>query len=112
MSKYDYSKLQNGSDIRGVAINGVPGETVNLTEEVAGRLARAFLFHLSHGAGKEPCELTIAVGRDPRLSGLAITDAFFEALKPYGCRLLNAGIASTPAMFMSTILKNTTATAQ
>lgn len=105
MSKYDYSKLQNGSDIRGVAINGVPGETVNLTEEVAGRLARAFLFHLSHGAGKEPCELTIAVGRDPRLSGPAITDAFFEALKPYGCRLLNAGIASTPAMFMSTIFE-------
>ena len=28
MARLDYSKLQNGSDIRGVALDGVPGETV------------------------------------------------------------------------------------
>lgn len=105
MAKYDYSKLQNGSDIRGVALEGVPGEAVNLTEEAAGRLSRAFLFYIAHGTGKEPQEVTLAVGRDPRLSGSAIADAFFEALKPYGCRIFDAGIASTPAMFMSTLFE-------
>ncbi len=30
MKEYDYKKLQNGSDIRGVAMDGVPGENVKL----------------------------------------------------------------------------------
>ena len=29
----DWKKLQNGSDIRGVALEGIEGENVNLTEE-------------------------------------------------------------------------------
>ena len=29
----DYMHLQNGSDIRGVAMDGVPGEAVTLTED-------------------------------------------------------------------------------
>ena len=31
----DYRKLQNGSDIRGIAITGVPGELPNLTPDEA-----------------------------------------------------------------------------
>lgn len=103
MSKYDYSKLQNGSDIRGVAIDGVPGETVNLNKETTMRLAKAFLYWLTSKTGKDPASLTISIGRDPRLSGPGLTDAFCQALVSYGCRILDAGIASTPAMFMSTI---------
>ena len=34
----EYSKLQNGSDIRGVALPLVAAEPVNLTEESAGPL--------------------------------------------------------------------------
>ena len=29
----DYTKLQNGSDIRGVAMEGIEGQHVNLTEQ-------------------------------------------------------------------------------
>ena len=29
----NFKKLQNGSDIRGVALEGIPGEAVNLTED-------------------------------------------------------------------------------
>lgn len=105
MAVYDYSRLQNGSDIRGVALEGVENEHVNLDEEAAERLARGFLYWLTLTAEKNPEELTISVGRDPRLSGEAIADAFCRALKPYGCRILNAGLASTPAMFMSTIFE-------
>ena len=35
----DWKKLQNGSDIRGVALEGVPGETVNITPEVTAAIA-------------------------------------------------------------------------
>lgn len=105
MAKYDYAKLQNGSDIRGIALEGVPGEAVNLTEEAAGRLGRGFLFWLTNMTGKSAGELTISIGRDPRLSGPDIAKALMDALKPSGCKVLDAGIASTPAMFMSTIFE-------
>lgn len=105
MPKYDYSKLQNGSDIRGVAIEGVPGEAVNLDAETVIRLAKGFLYWLSAKTGKETDSLTISIGRDPRLSGPALASAFCQSLAPYGCKILNAGLASTPAMFMSTIFE-------
>ncbi len=102
MPKYDYSKLQNGSDIRGIALTGVPGEEINLDAEAATRIGRAFLFWLSNITGKKPSDITIAIGRDPRLSGSDLTDAFCKGICQHGTKVLNAGIASTPAMFMST----------
>lgn len=105
MPRYDYGKLQNGSDIRGIALDGVAGESVNLDTEAAGRIARGFLFWLHHTTGKDAAQLTISIGRDPRLSGEAIVEAFCDAIAPYGCKILNAGLASTPAMFMSTIFE-------
>ena len=100
---YDYKKLQNGSDIRGVALEGVSGEPVNLTPEAVERLAKGFLVWLKNDTGKAPSDLTITVGRDSRLSGEAITEGFVAALKGYGCRIIDCGMASTPAMFMSTV---------
>ncbi|MCI5687671.1 MAG: phosphomannomutase/phosphoglucomutase [Emergencia sp.] len=105
MPRYDYGKLQNGSDIRGIALDGVAGESVNLDTEAAGRIARGFLFWLHHTTGKDAAQLTISIGRDPRLSGETIVEAFCDAIAPYGCKILNAGLASTPAMFMSTIFE-------
>ena len=35
-------KLQNGSDIRGVALEGVPGEEVNLTEASIARSQKPY----------------------------------------------------------------------
>lgn len=37
-----YKKLQNGSDIRGVALEGIDGEDINLTEQAVYDLSRAF----------------------------------------------------------------------
>ena len=103
MSKYDFNKLQNGSDIRGVALPGVPGENVNLDAEVCGRLAKGFLYWLSAFTNKAPSDLTVTIGMDPRLSGPDLARAFAEALTPYGTKVCAAGLASTPAMFMSTV---------
>lgn len=39
----NWKKLQNGSDIRGVALDGIEGEYVNLTQEVIETIARSFV---------------------------------------------------------------------
>ena len=100
----DWAKLQNGSDIRGVALEGVADEPVNLTGAVVTRLGQAFAAWLSTTVGKSVNELTVAVGRDSRLSGPELMQAAIAGLTGSGCDVLDFGIASTPAMFMSTVL--------
>lgn len=100
---YDYSSLQNGSDIRGVALDTVPGEEVNLDRIAVERLTKGFLFLLCSTTEKDPDELTIAIGRDSRISGPCIEEIMEETLKKCGCKVLSAGLASTPAMFMATV---------
>ena len=97
-------KLQNGSDVRGVALEGVPGEPVTLNEEAAYLIGAAFVDWLADKKGKKPSELSIAVGRDPRLSGPALANAMFAGFgsKDVG-RVVDMGIATTPACFMATV---------
>ena len=99
---HDYSKLQNGSDIRGVAMETPDGPPVNFDVEAAGRLALGFCKFLVARTGKNPGELKIAVGRDSRLSGEALEVAICQALAKAGVRVLSSGLSSTPAMFMAT----------
>ncbi|MEO1131414.1 MAG: phosphomannomutase/phosphoglucomutase [Cyanobacteria bacterium J06639_1] len=100
---FDWKRLQNGSDIRGVALEGVPGESVNLTADVVEQLGRAFATWLGKTTSKAVSDLTIAVGRDSRLSGLTLIEAAIAGLSGEGCRVYNFGMASTPAMFVSTV---------
>ena len=95
MANYDYGMLQNGSDIRGVALPGVRGEDVNITPEVTSRIAKGFLYSLTLSTGKSPADIRIALGRDSRLSGSEILNSFCEALLPYGVCILDCGLAST-----------------
>ena len=99
----DLLKLQNGSDIRGVAMAGVPGEDVNLSPEAVEAIAGGFVRWLRarHPAG-EP--LRVSVGRDSRLSGPAIAETLGDALCRAGVEVTDLGLATTPAMFMSTVL--------
>lgn len=103
MNNIDWKKLQNGSDIRGVALEGVADEAVNLTSDVAKTLGNAFVQWLKVQANKPAEEITIAVGRDSRLSGNALSQAVIEGIAIAGCRVYDFDIASTPAMFMSTV---------
>jgi phosphomannomutase len=103
MSDINFHALQNGSDIRGVAIGGVEGEAVNLTPAACSLIAQGFLVWLCQKTGKAPEDLTITIGRDPRLSGESLLQAFTDGLKPFGTRTIDGGLASTPAMFMSTV---------
>lgn len=99
----NYKKLQNGSDIRGIALTGVPGEMPNLTVDEARDIAVGFLIWLKDKTGKEIKDITIAIGRDPRVSGKRLLDGLMEGFGPYGIKVFDCGLASTPAMFMATL---------
>ncbi len=102
MLEKKYMKLQNGSDVRGVALEGIEGEKVNLTPEIAKYIAAGFAEYLGEKYNKET--LTISVGHDSRLSADMLKDGVLRGLCLQGCQAIDCGLASTPSMFMSTVL--------
>ena len=102
----DYAKLQNGSDIRGVALEGIEGQHINLTEEVCRNIGRGFALWLKNKTDKT--DLRVAVGRDSRLSGPQLCTWICEAMVAQGLHVTDFGMASTPAMFMSTVTEGYT----
>lgn len=103
MLRDEWKRLKSGTDIRGVAMDGVEGQPVQLTDETVRRIAAAFAAWLSDKTGTPCRELTVSVGRDSRLSGPRIRNAAVAALSASGIRVLDCGLASTPAMFMTTV---------
>jgi len=99
-----YLKLQNGSDVRGIAMEGVEGEHVNLTPEIAMNIAAAFVEFVAERCGKEAAELKVAVGHDSRLTAGVIKGGVLEGIQKKGAGAVDCALASTPSMFMSTIL--------
>lgn len=99
-----WKKLQNGSDIRGVAVEGVKNEPVNLTELTACLLGKAFLEWLSKKLNTEKSSLSIAIGTDSRISGASLKKSALNSISSGCLKVSDCGIASTPAMFMSCIL--------
>lgn len=97
-----FSILQNGSDIRGIAMPGVPNETVNLTEDHVKYIAYAFGTWLSERCNKKVEDLSISVGMDSRLTGPVLEKAIVKALSSLNITTYSCGLASTPSMFMST----------
>ena len=100
----DYSSLQNGSDIRGIAMEGIPGQTVNLTEEACRDIGRGFARWLRERLRKDA--LRVAIGRDSRLSGPSLSRWIGEALAAEGIAVTDMGMASTPAMYMTTVVED------
>lgn len=102
MDKF-WSQFKSGTDIRGVASEGVEGQSVNLTNEVITDITKGFVKWLCDKTGKNSTELTVAVGRDSRISGPRIMEQVEKALMAGGVQVLNCGLASTPSMFMTTV---------
>ena len=103
----DYKKLQNGSDIRGVAISGVAGETVNLTPVEAAYIGKAFIRWLRGGDSESADKLTVSIGCDSRISGPQLKEGLARGIISEGAAAFDCGLASTPAMFMSTVFVET-----
>lgn len=105
MDKF-WKQFKSGTDIRGVAVDGVEGEPLNLTDETVAAMAAAFLMWLSNRTGKAVKELKVAVGHDSRISAERIRSAVVESMVKRGVHVLNCGLSSTPSMFMITMDKS------
>ena len=98
-----FKQYKSGTDIRGVAVEGVEGQHVNLTDDVIRKMADGFVLWLSKKVGKAADELKISVGRDSRISGPHIMELTTARFKAAGAQVLCCGLASTPSMFMTTV---------
>ncbi|PIA37363.1 hypothetical protein AQUCO_03000154v1 [Aquilegia coerulea] len=107
MEKVDFRKLQNGSDIRGVAVAGVEGEPVNLTNLGTEAIAAAFaMWLLDRKKPDASRRLRVSIGHDSRISAQALQDAVSRGIASAGLDVIQYGLASTPAMFNSTLTVN------
>ncbi|MTD41940.1 phosphomannomutase/phosphoglucomutase [Erwinia sp. CPCC 100877] len=97
--------LQNGSDIRGIAVE-YDGQAANLTPEAVGKIAIGMVQWLS--AEKQLQDkllagnLKIGIGHDSRISAAALKQALINSFLKQKVRVVDFGLATTPAMFMTT----------
>lgn len=95
-------KLKSGTDIRGVA-SGLGGRPVDLTDEAVEKITAGFANWLLEKSGISPSALTVAVGHDSRISAGRIQSGVTKILTGVGITVLDCGLSSTPAMFMTTV---------
>ena len=107
----DYSALKSGTDIRGVA-SPLGGKAVNLTTKAVRDITAAFVVWYINRYEKDPQTLCVAVGRDSRITGESIAKEVKKTLCDAGVTVLDCGMASTPAMFMTTVDMQTDAAIQ
>lgn len=100
-------KLQNGSDIRGIAVEGVEGEQVNLTGDIANRIGQGFVAWLSKKTGKDASELRIGVGHDSRITADVMKEGVMAGMQAKGTAVYDCGLVSTPSMFMTIVFPET-----
>ncbi|THG07655.1 hypothetical protein TEA_024227 [Camellia sinensis var. sinensis] len=94
-------------DIRGVAIAGVEGEPVTLTEPVTEAIAAAFAAWLLDKKKLDASRgLRVSIGHDSRISAQKLQDAVSRGIAGAGLDVIQYGLASTPAMFNSTITED------
>lgn len=96
----DYSRFKSGSDIRGYAL-GDESNPLYMNNEMVMRCSAAFADWLKTKTGKD--RLLVSVGHDSRLSAERIKAAVVKALTSNGIEVTDCGLASTPAMFMTTV---------
>jgi len=106
-----YNELKSGTDIRGIATD-LGGNKVNLSSEAVYDITAAFIVWYCNKFSCDPTKLIVAVGRDSRITGPAIAARVKEALVNAGVTVMDCGMASTPAMFMTTIDMRTDAAIQ
>ncbi len=98
----NYTELKSGSDVRGYASDIYENE-VNLTDEAVYDITAAFALFLAKKSGKTPTNLTVSVGHDSRITAERIKAKVIEALTAAGIHVMDCGLSSTPAMFMTTV---------
>ena len=98
-----WKQFKSGTDIRGIATNSVKGEKINLTDNTIKKIVLSFALWLSKRQNKSYNKIKISVGHDSRISANRIKNVILESLSSIGIHVLDCGLSSTPAMFMTTV---------
>ncbi len=106
-----YKALKSGTDIRGVA-SDIFGNEVNLTPQAVCDITAGFAKFLERRLNKDLTDITVAVGHDSRITADLISGNVIKTLSALGVSVLDCGLSSTPAMFMSTIHTSANAAVQ
>ncbi len=101
-----YARLQNGSDVRGIA-SPTEAEAVTMTEDMVVHIAYAFVRFIEKKDRKGAEAVRIGVGYDSRLTSEAFAQACLRGIELGGGRPVLCGLVSTPSMFMSTKFEET-----
>lgn len=99
----NWKGFKSGTDIRGFGCVHTE-DPLYLGNETVMRMAKGFAAWLREKKDKQ--ELTVAVGHDSRVSSTRINAAVTAALLEAGVHVVSCGMASTPAMFMTTVQMN------
>ena len=94
-SNADWRKLQSGSDIR--------GENDSLTDEFAEKIGYVFAQWVARRTGTTSDKIKLAVGRDSRLSGERLKDGLIRGMKAADSDVLDCGLCTAPAVFMTCV---------
>ena len=89
--------LKSGSDVRGIAI----GQDATLTPDVARLFGAAFAQYIAAKENLPLAGVTIALGRDSRISGPDLLSATAEGIVSTGATACDYGMCTTPAMYMA-----------
>ena len=99
-----YKPLKSGSDIRGIAVEGVAGQPVTLTDPVVTAIGYGFVAWLSdHYSPAKGDHFVISVGHDSRVSADHLAELLIASLLDCGVDVKDCGLATTPSMFMTTV---------
>ncbi|GAB2323440.1 phosphomannomutase/phosphoglucomutase [Alkalibacterium sp. m-11] len=101
MDRTELMSLQNGSDIRGFALD-TDVHKKNLTEETIRLIARGTAKWWTEKSNKRLDKTVVTIGYDSRLSGPSIKEWLTHVFTDLGMTVIDAGMATTPALFMST----------
>lgn len=95
--------LQNGTDIRGIAM--IDGNlAITLTEDAVRKIARGFSIWIKNKYNTN--NLKIALGIDSRITGINLKGICSEEILGMDIDVIDCNMATTPAMFMTTIMDN------
>lgn len=104
MTTTDLLSLQNGSDIRGFAIE-TELHKKNLNAETITLIGRGVINWWNETHRKNISQAVITIGHDSRLTGPPIKEWLTAVFTESGATVIDSGMATTPALFMSTQYK-------
>ncbi len=93
----DMLKFKSGTDVRGIAVGESDGKIPFLSDEAVRNIVYGFVKFLD----RKP--LKIAVGHDCRVSAERLKKAVINALVDLDVAVVDCGLSSTPAMFMTNV---------